>query len=183
MNKESTVNVIRGQVDLGAAVESAQSVAAGQTVVAERSVLYPYIAFGVCCTVPTIAGSRTVSMNCLVDGLNDFGATADPYETDRVPVSGAIRLAPRIGQRRAARTAWRAVTHGLCRKLRMIAAFGVRLEAAGVVYKRFWILQVGNARVMTDSVTGHLHPLNAVQASSTHPAHRHALRGRSSPAS
>ena len=161
MTEEKTVRVIRGQVDLRTALENAGSIAAGMPVLAERSVLYPYRAFRARCAVPTIAGAKTVSLTCLVDAINDCAATADQYETDAMPASGETRLSPKITERVAERTAWRTLTYGLGRKFRMIAAFGVRLEPAGTVYKRFWILKVGGERIMADSVTGCMHPLRA----------------------
>ena len=161
MNEDNAVNVIRGQVDLHTALRSVASMAAGAPVVAERSVLYPYRAFNVRCSVATLSGPRSVSLRCLVDGINDVGATADAYVTDRLPANGELRLDAGVAPRDAERTAWRTITLRLGRTFRTIAPFGVQLEPAGLVYKRFWILRAGEARIMTDSVTGHVHPLNA----------------------
>lgn len=164
MNEEHAVNVIRGSVDLRTALRNAGSVAAGAAVVAERSVLYPYRAFEVRCTVATLAGSRSVLLRCLVDGINDVGATADAYVTDGLAANGEMWLDAEVAPLDAERTAWRTITLRLGKTFRMIAPFGVQLEPAGLVYKRFWILRAGEARIMTDSVTGHMHPLHAAAA-------------------
>lgn len=164
MNKGKTMRVIRGEVDVHAALENARAMAAGAPVAAAQSVLYPYFGFRAHCTIPTFVGTRTVSINCLVDGLNDAGATADSYMTDVLYASNEVRLEAIVSQVEAERTARQTMTHGLGRKLKMIAPFDVHLELAGIVYKRFWIVRIGDARIMTDSVTGHMHPLNASAA-------------------
>ncbi len=64
----------------------------------------------------------------------------------------------------ARQTAQRTVTHRLGKQLKMIAPFDVQLEATGTVYKRFWIIRIGDGRIMADSVTGNMHPLSAAAA-------------------
>ena len=46
----------------------------------------------------------------------------------------------------------------------MIAPFDVSLEATGVIYRSFWIVRIGDVRIMLDSVTGSTHPLVASAA-------------------
>ena len=45
-----------------------------------------------------------------------------------------------------------------------IAAFDVALRPTGKIYKRFWIIRVGDSRIMADSVTGNMHQLSASAA-------------------
>jgi len=105
-----------------------------------------------------------MSVGCLVDGINGFGATADPFSTGHAFACDEIRLQPKITNDEARRIALRTVTHRLSRQLRMIAPFDVQLEAGGIIYKRFWIIKIGSGRIMTDSVTGNMHPLSASAA-------------------
>lgn len=164
MRKQKTLDVIRGRVDLTAAIETARTMAAGAPVIAERSVLYPYLAWSAHCKVPTIAGDKCMSVNCLVDGVNGFCATADSFITDPFTPSGEVCLEPVVTRDEAGHIARRTVTHRLGKKLKMIAPFGVKPVPAGTVYKRFWIVRIGVARIMIDGVTGRVHPLKACAA-------------------
>ena len=40
-----------------------------------------------------------------------------------------------------------------------IAGFDVDLKSRGIVYKRFWIVQTSDARLLVDSTTANWHPL------------------------
>jgi len=161
MIKEKLLTVIREQVDSATALQNIAGMTGGVSVVVERSVLYPYIRFTAQCSVPTMIGRKAISLDCLVDGINGLGATADPFCTDPLILCDEVRLQHRITSDAAQRTAQRTVTHQLGRQFRMIALFDVQLEAAGTIYKRFWIIKIGNGRIMTDSVTGNMHTLSA----------------------
>ena len=161
MARDTTIAVIRGQVDTKSALLRIQSMAGGAAVEVEGSVLYPYFRFTGEGTVPTMIGRKSISVECLVDGINGLGATADPFSTEQLAASDEVLLQTAITAATARRSAQRTVTHRLTRRLRTISAFDIQLEAAGTIYKRFWIMRVGDGRVMTDSVTGNVHPLNA----------------------
>ena len=164
MVKEKTIAVIREQVDSATALQNIAGMADNFSAVVERSVLYPYFRFTAQCSVPTMIGRKAISVDCLVDGINGLGATADPFSTGQLVLCDEVRLQPKITTDEAQRTAQRTVTHQLGRQFRMIAPFDVKLEAAGTIYKRFWIIKIGNGRIMTDSVTGNMHTLNATAA-------------------
>ncbi len=164
MAKEKLLTVIREQVDSATALQNIAGMTSGVSVVIERSVLYPYIRFTASCSVPTMIGRKAISVDCLVDGINGLGATADPFSTERTVNCDEVRLQPKITNEAAQRIAQRTVTHQLGRQFRMIAPFDVQLEAAGTIYKRFWIIMIGDGRIMTDSVTGNMHTLSATAA-------------------
>jgi len=159
MTKHRTLSIIRQQVDADAARRSVAGLSGGAMVKVEGSALYPYARFAAECSVPTLIGRKSIAIECLVDGVNGIGATADPVAIDERIASDEVLLQTEISTAAAQRTAQRTVTHRLGRKFRTIAAFDVKLEAMGTIYKRFWIVRVGEGRVMTDSVTGNMQQL------------------------
>lgn len=164
MARDRTLAVIRGHIESGAALQKFAENSTDVAAVLERAVLYPYLRFTARCVVPTISGRKTISVDCLIDGIHGQGATADVFASDDIIVSNETQLHATIREDDARRTAERTVTHRLGKELRMIAPFDVRLEARGTVYKRFWIVRAGTERIMMDSVTGHLHPLQTSAA-------------------
>jgi hypothetical protein len=164
MARGRTFTGIREQVDSTTALKNIAGITDDVSAVVEESVLYPYFRFTTQCTVPTMIGKKGMSVDCLVDGMNNLGATADRFATDQLVSCDEIWLQPRITIEQAQRTAQRTVTHQLSKQLRMIAPFDVHLESEGTIYKRFWIIRIGDSRIMTDSVTGSMHPLNAKSA-------------------
>ena len=96
--------------------------------------------------------------------MNGLGATTDSFRTEGFLAHDEVRLNSKITVGDAQGVAQRTVTHRLGRQLKMIAPFDVQLETMGVVYKRFWIIRIGNRRIMTDSVTGNMYPLRATAA-------------------
>ena len=123
--------------------------------------VYPYYRFKAGCKIPTIIGKQDVTVDCLVDGINGLGATADPFATDQLNVTDENQLKPELSNCEAVKIAHRTVTHQLGKKLKVIAPFDVTLEATGLVYRSFWIVRIGDSRIMIDSVTGGTHPLSA----------------------
>ena len=89
---------------------------------------------------------------------------ADPVVADERTENDEFVLQTEISANAAQRSAQRTVTHQLGRKFKTIAAFNVALVPAGKIYKRCWILRVGDSRIMADSVTGNMHQLNATAA-------------------
>lgn len=164
MTKAKKVSVICGQVDSMAALRNIDAMTDDVPVVMDGSVLYPYFGFIASCSVPTLIGKKALSVTCLVDGVNGLAATADAFRTEEESAQDEIRLQSKITNSDARRTAQRAVTHRLGKELKMIAPFDVQLETMGIVYKRFWIIRIGDRRIMTDSVTGNMHPLSATAA-------------------
>ena len=114
--------------------------------------------------MPTIGGTKTITVDCLVDSINGLGMTADAFATDEIVDAGEKTLCPIVNNDDAREIARRTVTHRLGKKLKMIAPFDVCLEEQGTVYKRFWILRMGAGRAMIDSTTGGMHPLSATAA-------------------
>ncbi len=164
MNKEQTLSIIRQRVDSTTALQNVAGMTDNVPVFVESSVLYPYIGFTARCSVPTIIGKTAMTVDCLVDGINDLGATAESFSTELTVACDEVRLQSKITASDARQTAQRTVTHRLGKQLKMIAPFDVQLEATGVVYKRFWIIRIGDGRIMADSVTGNMHPLRASAA-------------------
>lgn len=163
MSKEGILEVICGEIDASAALRNVEGIG-GHIPVVEQSVLYPYRRYTVRCDVPTMIGNKSMTLNCLVDGINGHAATTDDFATDKHNSLRERRLQTFIPDDDAKRAARRTVTHRLGKKLRMIAPFNVQLESAGTVYRRFWIIRIGEQRIMTDSVTGNMHLLDATAA-------------------
>ena len=163
MVSKALLTVMREQVDRPTALQSVREII-GDVGAIERKLAYPYFRFAASCSVPTMAGRQGVSVDCLVDGMNGQGATADPLFTEQLIVPVEDRLQCGISIDNATRIAHRTVTHQLGRKTRMIAPLDVRLESAGIVYRFFWIVQIGDGRIVIDSVTGGMYPLSASAA-------------------
>ena len=164
MADEKMLTVIREQVDASAALQNIHAARGDVAGVIEQKLFYPYYRFKAGCKVPTMIGKQDVAVDCLVDGINGLGATADPFATDQLNVSDENQLKPEISNREAVKIAHRTVTHQLGKKLKMIAPFDVKLEATGLVYRSFWIVRIGDSRIMVDSVTGGTHALSASAA-------------------
>jgi hypothetical protein len=158
------LTVIREEVDASAALQSIHAVRADIAGVVEQKMVYPYYRFKAGCKVPTIIGRQDVVVDCLVDGINGLGATADPFSTNQLSVNYENVLKPELSNREAVKIAHRTVTHQLGKKLKMIAPFNVVLEAKGLLYRSFWIVRIGDSRIMVDSVTGSMHPVSASAA-------------------
>ena len=158
------LTVIREEVDASAALQSIHAVRADIAGVVEQKMVYPYYRFKADCKVPTIIGRQDVVVDCLVDGINGLGATADPFSTNQLSVKTENVLKPELSNREAVKIAHRTVTHQLGKKLKMIAPFNVVLEAKGLLYRSFWIVRIGDSRIMVDSVTGSMHPVSASAA-------------------
>jgi len=158
------LTVIREQVDASAALQSIHVVRGDVAGVVEQKLVYPYYLFRAGCKIPTIVGKQDVSVDCLVDGINGLGATADPFITEQLNVTDENHLKSEISNSEAVKVAHRTVTHQLGKKLKMIAPFDVTLEARGMIYRSFWIIRIGDRRIMVDSVTGGMHPLSASAA-------------------
>ena len=164
MVNHTKLTVIREQFDSATALQRVEAVTRDVSATIEQKLYYPYFGFTAQCTVRTMIGRKAVSVDCLVDGINGLGATADPFSTDEITVSDEMRLPSKILHDEAKRTAHRNLTHQLSKKLKMIAPFDVTLESNGTLYRGFWIVALGNGRIMIDSVTGGIHPLSATAA-------------------
>ena len=161
MADEKMLSVIREQVDASAALQRIQAARGDVAGTVEEKMVYPYYRFKASCKIPTIIGKQDVTVDCLVDGINGLGATADPFATDQLNVTDENQLKPELSNCEAVKIAHRTVTHQLGKKLKVIAPFDVTLEATGLVYRSFWIVRIGDSRIMIDSVTGGTHPLSA----------------------
>lgn len=130
----------------------------------QRRVYYPYHRFVADCMVPTLYGKEALSMNCLVDGVNALGATADPFTVSRTEVPAEELMIMTVTNDAAHRAAYSLLMHQMSKRLRMIASFEICLAKRGIVYKAFWILKSRNVLFMVDSVTGGMHPLKSLAA-------------------
>jgi hypothetical protein len=125
----------------------------------DAEVIYPYHCFVANCSIPTLVGRKPMSMVCLVDAINGLGATADSFDfrPESVPANQVLEADVTVEEAKI--TARNTLTHSLGRKLRMISSFDVAIHNRGLIYKRYWIVSTGDARVMVDSTTGGMHPL------------------------
>ncbi len=164
MANENILTVMREQVDASAALQKIHAASGDVAGVVEQKLVYPYFRFKASCKIPTMIGKQDVAVDCLVDGINGLGATADPFVTDKLMVTDENLLHPDISRDEAVKIAQRTVTHQLGKKLKMIAPFDVTLDAKGMIYRSFWIVRIGDSRIMVDSVTGGTHPLSASAA-------------------
>ena len=164
MADQKMLTVMREQVDASSALHSIHAFRGDVAGVVEQKLIYPYFQFTASCKIPTVIGKQDVAVDCLVDGINGLGATADPFSTDQMNVTDENQLKPEISNGEAVKIAHRTITHQLGKKLKMIAPFDVTLEAKGMVYRSFWIVRIGDSRIMVDSVTGGMQPLRASAA-------------------
>ena len=164
MGGQTRLAVICEQFDEQAALRRIDAIAGDGAGDIEQKLFYPYCRLKACCSVPTMIGRQELTVDCLVDGINGSGATADPFATETMLVADEIQLLSRISHGEAARIARRTLTHWLGKKLRMIAPFDVTLESTGTVYRGFWIVRMGNGRIMMDSVTGGMQALGTSAA-------------------
>ena len=157
----SPISVIRQQVDAAGALRSIDALADTATASIERKKYYPYYRFTANCAVPTLFGRKTMTVNCLVDGVSGLGATASDFsiEPATVPANALLQLA--VSAQEAERSARRTISYQLGRKLRMIASFKMDIEPQSIVYKGFWIIRSQDTLVMVDSSNGCIHPLNS----------------------
>ena len=164
MANKNILTVMCEQVDASSALQRIHALRGGVAGVVEQKLVYPYFRFKASCKIPTMVGKRDITVDCLVDGINGLGATADPFITDKLMVTDENLLHPDISRDEAVKIAQRTVTHQLGKKLKMIAPFDVTLDAKGMIYRSFWIVRIGDSRIMIDSVTGGMQPLRASAA-------------------
>jgi hypothetical protein len=160
MTEQEKIVVVRGAINSTDALCLVSTLTGDMNATLEAEILYPYFCFDAGCSVPTLVGRKDISVICLVDAVNGLGATADNFALKREAVSPERLLPVELGHHAAADIAERTVTHRMGKKLRVITSFDVSMSQRGIVYKRFWIVQSTEARVMVDSTTGNLHPLN-----------------------
>jgi len=159
MTAETDLVIIRGALGATDALCVVASLTGDVEANVEAEVIYPYYCFDARCSVPTLAGRKSLSLVCLVDAVNGLGATADAFELTRETVCRAVAIEAEVDADDAERTASRTISHHLGRKLRTITSFDVEVRPRGLVHKRFWIVRSSEAKVMVDSTTGNLHPL------------------------
>ena len=159
--ENQSLNLVRQQVDAASALRSIDELAGAATASIERKMYYPYYRFTANCAVPTLFGRKTMTVNCLVDGVSGLGATASDFsiELATVPADALLQLA--VSAQEAERAAHRTISHQLSRKLRMIASFEMDIEPQSIVYKGFWIIRSQDTLLMVDSSSGCIHPLSS----------------------
>ena len=150
---------IRGEVNAEIAVNIVSGLCGCSDLIVQQAMYYPYFKFDCHCSLPTLFGRRQSEITCLVDAVSGKGATADAFEVDEWHLPPTELVNTSISHIEAQKLAQRTVTHTLGRKLRVIADFRLRLNAAGLIYKRFWIVGNAEVRALVDSVNGSMHPL------------------------
>ncbi len=164
MAKQERIRVISQELDVHAAARCLRTMTGDDAAKFERRVFYPYHRFSADCTVPTMFGRESISVTCLVDGINALGATSDPFDVEQLTTNAEEIMAMKVVNDEAHRAAYRILMHQMSRRLKMIASFDICLAKRGIVYKAFWILLSRDVLFMVDSVTGGMHPLRALAA-------------------
>ena len=161
MASQENITVIKSDLDVDAATRCFRAMTGDDEAMFERRVFYPYHSFSADCTVPTLRGRKSVSVDCLVDGVNALGATSDAFTTERQAIDANELLPMTVVNEQAHRTAYSTLMHQMAKRLKMIASFDIFLAKRGIVYKTFWILRSRGVLFMVDSVTGGMHPLRS----------------------
>lgn len=164
MAKQEYIQVINEELTANVAAGCLRTMTGDDNAAFERKVFYPYHRFVADCTVPTMFGKESLSVTCLVDGINALGATADPFDVQRTEVPADEVMTMKVVNDEAHRAAYRILMHQMSRRLKMIASFDICLAKQGIVYKAFWILRSRDVLFMVDSVTGGMHPLRELAA-------------------
>lgn len=164
MAKKERIQIIEQELSPNVAAGCLRTMTGDNEANYQRRVYYPYHRFVADCMVPTLYGKEALSMNCLVDGVNALGATADPFTVSRTEVPAEELMIMKVTNDEAHRAAYSLLMHQMSKRLRMIASFDICLAKRGIVYKAFWILKSRNVLFMVDSVTGGMHPLKSLAA-------------------
>lgn len=164
MAKQEYIQVINEELAANVAASCLKTMTGDEEATFERQVYYPYHNFSADCRVPTLFGKESLSVDCLVDGINALGATSDPFEVERISVVAEEVMQLKVVNDEAHRAAYRILMHQLSKRLRTMASFDICLTKQGIVYKAFWILRSREVLFMVDSVTGGMHPLRSLAA-------------------
>lgn len=128
-----------------------------------RAVYVPYFWFRATGSAPTPFGRRPIEVDCLVNALSGEGSTCGSFPLGERALPADAVLRSTCGESAAKGEAQRCVTHNVGRGLRTIADFRVALDARGIVYKPFWLLQDVDTPMIVDAMTGGWHPLAAAR--------------------
>ncbi len=153
--------VIEGTVTAECASRQVRDLCDSDALQPAQPIYYPYHAFRAACTVATLIGRQERQLHCLVDAMNGQGATAEPFTTRLRVAAASEQMQPDISPTAAHAVARRTVSHHLGKALRMIAAFDIKLEAEGLVWKQFWVVGSTQYSVLVDSTNGAMHPLRS----------------------
>lgn len=159
MSEKKSIAVIGEQLDAAAAVDIARAELGEHSILLERKFYYPYYRFEAICRAPLPFGRRILNISCLVDGINNVGATADPFEARCTVVPTESVLAFGVSMDEAAHTARRYLMHHLARRLRVISNFGIEVGNPHAVYKAFRLARSRSSLIVIDSTTGLTHAI------------------------
>ena len=159
MSDREPVVVIRGAFNATDALCVVASLTGDLDARVKSDVLFPYYCFDAECQVPTMTGRKPVTVVCMVDAANGLGSTADSFELKKETVLSRKIIETGIDADDAAAVAQRTVTHTLGKNLRTMTSFDTKIHPRGLVYKRFFIVQTEDARLLVDSTTAGWHPL------------------------
>lgn len=163
MSKRRVV-VMPGEFDAAAAVDAVRNIGGSGDVRIDRAVWYPYFSFDASCRVPTFGGRRAVTVPCLVDAINGVAMTCDRFHAAEVQLESSALLAARVEYEAAANAARKIVLHQLGKRARMIANFHIDLDRPQLMYRRFWIVTVGERLSLVDSVSGAVQAMQVTAA-------------------
>ena len=161
MITKEVIRAIKHNIDGRSAEQLIQSIAPEDEVEMIQKFYYPYYCFKANCDIPTLRGRRKIATQCLVDGRNGLGATADPFieNFEEVEIDSVIKVCS--DQDKLKQSAFRYLTHSLGRRFKALTNFNVAIISQRLVYKLFWGIRFGNQFVIIDSMTGLIHPLEA----------------------
>ena len=124
-----------------------------------REVYFPYVHVEATCQAPAFADAAKLRIDCLVDAVNDLAATSDRFDVATVSADPRDVVNTSMVIDQARRTARRYLFHHLGRRAKAILDFGLELQTASLVYKRFLVVQSHAGSVLIDSTTGGTHAL------------------------
>ena len=159
MITKNQISLIDGEYHLDKIIETVADTSGVIIKEIESSVIYPYFSFNVSSLINTLVGQKSISFICLVDACNGLGVTAENFSVKELVIENKELLEIKIDQINAKEIAIKTSNHHLSKCFRTITSFNVNCDLDGIVYKRFWIADAGDKRLMIDSITCGWYPL------------------------
>ena len=126
----------------------------------QKLIYYPYLWVYFKYTVKTLLGkSRIIDASCLVDLINNQGATTDRFELSSESVPADNILEPDYDSETALATAKSYLLHASINKMKALLTPRYEVVENKQIYKPFWIVRCTNRsrdsfKVIVDSLTG-----------------------------
>jgi len=160
MTDHRSLAVIESDLDPEEIVTRIARLAGGGTAELRQTLYHPFHAWRASGRLRSLAGSRAIRCELVVDALTAEPATVDHLHTISRAVPDGEVLAVAIPERRSHQVARSYMLHVLQKRLRTLGAFDLELSGAGLIYRPCWVVAAGVVRVLVDAVTGSLHPLD-----------------------